>query len=103
MIAIFLVIVGMFRETLSTIVLLTPIFQPVLLILGVDPVQIGIMFAVLSEFGFLTPPLGVNLYVASAVSGATVESISKAVIPFVIVLLVFCSLLIVFPWLSTVG
>jgi len=103
LIAIFLVFVGMFMETLSTIVLLTPIFLPALLILGVDPVQFGILFVVLSEVGFLTPPLGVNLYVASAVSGASVEKVSKAVIPFVIVLLVFCGFLIVFPWLSTVG
>jgi len=103
MISLFLVFVGTFMETLSTIVLLTPIFLPTLAALGVNPVQFGILFVVLSEVGFLTPPLGVNLYVASAVSGQSVESISKAVIPFVLLLLSFCALLIAFPWISTVG
>ena len=103
LIAGFLVFVGMFMETLSTIVLLTPVFLPALITLGVDPVQFGILFVVLSEVGFLTPPLGVNLYVASAITGVSVEKVSKAVIPFVLVLLAFCALLIVFPWLSTVG
>lgn len=103
LISAFLVFVGMFMETLSTIVLLTPIFLPILLALGVHPVQFGILFVVLSEVGFLTPPLGVNLYVASAVSGEPVETLSKAVLPFVLVLLGFCGLLIAVPWLSTVG
>ena len=103
LIAVFLVFVGMFMETLSTIVLLTPVFLPVLIKLGVDPVQFGILFVVLSEVGFLTPPLGVNLYVASAISGESVERVSRAIIPFVLVLLGFCTLLIFVPWLSTVG
>ena len=87
LIAAFLVFVGMFMETLSTIVLLTPVFLPVLIKLGVNPVQFGILFVVLSEVGFLTPPLGVNLYVASAISGESVERVSRAIIPFVLVLL----------------
>jgi len=103
LIAVFLVFVGMFMETLSTIVLLTPIFLPALVSLGVDPVQFGILFVVLSEVGFLTPPLGVNLYVASAITNVSVEQVSKSVLPFVFVLLAFCTLLIFFPWLSTVG
>ena len=102
-IAVFLVIVGMFMETLSTIVLLTPVFLPALMLLGVDPVHFGILFVVLSEVGFLTPPLGVNLYVASAITGVSVEKVSVAVIPFVVLLLAFCLLLILFPWLSTIG
>jgi len=103
LIAIFLVLVGMFMETLSTIVLLTPVFLPALLVLGIDPVHFGILFVVLSEVGFLTPPLGVNLYVASAITGESVEKVSVAVLPFVAVLLAFCVLLMLFPWLSTIG
>ena len=103
LIAAFLVFVGMFMETLSTIVLLTPVFLPALIKLGVDPVHFGILFVVLSEVGFLTPPLGVNLYVASAITGESVENVRKAVLPFVFVLLAFCIILIMFPWLATVG
>lgn len=103
LISVFLVFVGTFMETLSTIVLLTPIFLPILKDLNIDPVQFGILFVVLSEVGFLTPPLGVNLYVASAISKQGIEPISRAVIPFVMVLLFFCCILILIPWISTTG
>jgi C4-dicarboxylate transporter, DctM subunit len=103
MISVFLVFVGTFMETLSTIVLLTPIFLPVMQDVGVDPVHFGILFVVLSEVGFLTPPLGVNLYVASAVSGLRIETISRAVVPFILVLLGFTAVLILFPSISTWG
>jgi C4-dicarboxylate transporter DctM subunit len=103
LISVFLVFVGTFMETLSTIVLLTPIFLPVLKKLAVDPVHFGILFVVLSEVGFLTPPLGVNLFVASALSRLTLESISRAVLPFVALLLAFNVVLILLPWISTWG
>ncbi|MFC6672645.1 TRAP transporter large permease [Marinobacterium aestuariivivens] len=102
-IAMLLVFIGTFMETLSTIVLLVPVFLPALLALGVDPVHFGILFVVLSEVGFLTPPLGVNLYVASAISGQSIESVSKAVLPFLMILLLFCALLIIVPDIATIG
>ncbi len=90
-------------ETLSTIVLLTPIFLPIMAQIGVDPVHFGIIFVVICEIGFLTPPLGVNLYVASAISGVSLEEISKGVIPFILTMLCVVALLIFFPGLSTWG
>ena len=51
-------------ETLATIILLTPILLPVVVALGVDPIHFGILLVITSEIGFLTPPLGVNLFVA---------------------------------------
>ena len=98
-----LVIVGMFMETLSTIVLLTPIFLPLLLSLGVDPAHFGILFVVVSQVGFLTPPLGVNLFVASALSGASLERIARAVLPLILLLLGMVVFFILVPWVSTVG
>ena len=102
-VCIFLIIVGTFMETLSTIVLLTPIFLPIMAQIGVDPVHFGIIFVVMCEIGFLTPPLGVNLYVASAISGVSLEEISKGVIPFILTMLCVVALLIFFPGLSTWG
>jgi C4-dicarboxylate transporter DctM subunit len=102
-VCIFLIIVGTFMETLSTIVLLTPIFLPIMAQIGVDPVHFGIIFVVICEIGFLTPPLGVNLYVASAISGVSLEEISKGVIPFILTMLCVVALLIFFPKLSTWG
>ena len=103
MISLFLVVVGMFMETLSMVVLLTPIFLPVVVKLGIDPVHFGIIFVVLCEVGFMTPPLGVNLFVASALSKISIEAISKASLKFVFLLLAFTLLLIYVPWIATVG
>jgi len=103
MISLFLIIVETFMETLSTIVLLTPIFLPILKKVGVDPVHFGILFVILSEVGFVTPPLGVNLYVASALSNLTIEEISKGVLPFIIVLCFVIALFIAFPGICTWG
>lgn len=99
----FMVLCGMFGESLSLIVLLTPIFLPIFIKLGVDPVQFGILFVVLCEVGFLTPPLGVTLFVASAISKVSIEQVSKAALKFVALLLAFVMLLILVPWISTVG
>jgi C4-dicarboxylate transporter DctM subunit len=103
MIAVLLVIVGLFMETLSSIVLLTPVLLPPLLQVGGDAVHFGILFIVLSEIGMLTPPLGVNLFVASAISKLSIERISKAVLPLIVVLLFFVLLLILVPSISTWG
>ena len=103
LISAFLVVCGMFGEFLSMIVLLTPIFLPIVTKLGVNPVQFGILFVVLCEIGFLTPPLGVTLFVASAVSKVSIEQVSKAAVKFVVLLLAFVMLLILVPWIATVG
>jgi C4-dicarboxylate transporter DctM subunit len=103
LITMFLVLVGTFMETLSNIVLLTPIFLPVLVKLGVDSVHFGILYVILSEVGLLTPPLGVNLFVASALTRLGIEQISLAVVPFVILFLAFSVLLILVPKIATWG
>lgn len=102
-IALFLIFVETFMETLSTIVLLTPIFLPILKLVGVDPVHFGILFVIISEVGFLTPPLGVNLYVASALSNLTIEEISKGVLPFIVVICLVIVLFIAVPEICTWG
>ena len=103
LISLFLIFVETFMETLSTIVLLTPIFLPILAKVGIDPVHFGILFVVLSEVGFLTPPLGVNLYVASAISNLSIEQISRGVIPFILMICAVIMVLILFPDISTWG
>lgn len=103
LISAFLLFVGTFMETLSTIVLLTPLFLPILKIINVDPVHFGILFVILSEVGFLTPPLGVNLYVASAISGLTLEEVSKGVIQFIILMCAVVVLFIYWPGICTYG
>lgn len=101
MILLLLLFTGMFMETLSQIIILTPIFLPVVTELGVDPVFFGIFFILSIEIGFLTPPIGGNLFVASKLSDSTILEVSKEEIPFIAVFLLWAILLIFFPGIVT--
>lgn len=83
-----LIFIGMFMETLAGIILLAPILLPVVTDLGVHPVHFGIIMILAAEIGFLTPPVGDNLNVASAISGLTLEEVAKSTLPFTIVLII---------------
>ncbi len=96
-----LLFIGMFMETLATIIILTPLLLPVVTALGVDPIHFGILLVVNSEIGFLTPPLGVNLFVASGISGVSIENIAKGILPFILALLAAITLLTFVPEIST--
>ncbi|HYE10612.1 MAG TPA: TRAP transporter large permease [Patescibacteria group bacterium] len=101
LINLFLLFIGMFMETLATVIILTPLLLPVVMRLGVDPIHFGILLVVNSEIGFLTPPLGVNLFVASGISKISIERITKAIIPFIIALFLAVTLLTFLPQIST--
>ena len=96
-----LYVLGMFMETLATIIILVPVLLPMILQLGIDPIHFGIILVVTNNVAMLTPPLGVNLFVASRIGGISVERISVAVIPY-LVALTLCILLFTFvPAIST--
>jgi C4-dicarboxylate transporter DctM subunit len=97
-----LVVLGTFMETLSTIIILTPILLPLVKQLGIDPIHFGIVLVVASEIGFLTPPLGVNLFVASNISGLPLEKVARAVVPFIVAMIGALVVVITVPWISTV-
>jgi len=83
-IGIFYIIIGTFMESLAQIILFTSVFLPLVESLGVDPVLFGVFTVMTCEIGFLTPPLGGNLNVASRISGITIEQVSVAVLPFIL-------------------
>jgi C4-dicarboxylate transporter DctM subunit len=85
LIIVFLIFVGMFMETLATIMILTPVLLPVMTKLGVDPIHFGIILVCCCEIGFETPPLGENLFIASGIANTSIEDISLKAIPFSIV------------------
>lgn len=87
----FLLFVGMFMETLAAIMILTPVLLPVAYNLGIDPIHFGIVVVCCLSIGFQTPPLGENLFIASGVSGTSIEEISMRALPFA-----FTSVLAVF-------
>ncbi|MDR1932551.1 MAG: TRAP transporter large permease [Spirochaetales bacterium] len=80
----FFLFIGMWMESSTQIIILTPLLLPVLVSMGVNPVQFGIMFVIGCEIGFETPPLGINLFVASELAGTTIEKISREALPFVL-------------------
>ncbi|MEM8827643.1 MAG: TRAP transporter large permease subunit, partial [Pseudomonadota bacterium] len=100
LIGIFYIIVGTFMESLAQIILFTAVFLPLVTNLGVDPVLFGVFTVITCEIGFLTPPLGGNLNVASRISGITIEQISVAVLPFILAYSLGLLILIFFPEIS---
>jgi len=88
LITVLLLIVGMFMDTLAAIIILTPILLPIAIEIGYDPVHFGILMVVNLAIGFFTPPVGVNLFVASGISGVSIEALSRAVLPFLFAMLI---------------
>ncbi|MEA4893045.1 MAG: TRAP transporter large permease [Peptococcaceae bacterium] len=79
-----LLVVGCFMETNAALIILTPIFLPIVVALGVNPIHFGIIMIVNLAIGMSTPPLGVNLFVACGINKISIERISKAAVPFLI-------------------
>lgn len=100
LIGVFYIIIGTFMESLAQIILFTAVFLPLVTNLGVDPVLFGVFTVITCEIGFLTPPLGGNLNVASRISGVTIEQISVAVLPFIIAYCLGLLILIFVPEIS---
>lgn len=95
-----LFVVGMFLDAGPAIIILGPILGPIFVDLGVHPVHFAIIMCVNLTVGLATPPMGLVLFVASAVSKERVESISKAILPFLAVEIVVIFLITYFPALS---
>ena len=92
--------VGMIMDTTPAIMILTPILLPVATAFGVDSVHFGIIMVVNLAIGFVTPPIGVNLFVASSLSDVPVMSLARKAAPMIVLFLIALLLLTYIPWLS---
>ena len=92
---------GMFMETLSTLIILVPVILPVIIQLGIDPIHFGIILVLTNETALLTPPLGVNIFVSSRIAGISVERNALAVLPYVGTLTLCVLLIAFFPSIAT--
>lgn len=92
---------GMFLDTISSVVLLSPLFAPLLMAYGFDPVYIGVIFVVNLCIGMITPPMGPNLYIAMRIANSPLESALKEALPMMLVLFGVLVILILFPPLVT--
>ena len=88
LIGLIILVAGVFMETSSAIILLTPVFLPLVKAMGVNLVHFGVVFAVGLAIGMITPPVAINLFVASGITGLPITKISKAIIPYLIGLIV---------------
>jgi len=97
---IFLLVVGCLMDIFSALIVVVPLIVPVALGFGVDPVHLGIVFLTNLEIGYLTPPVGLNLFISSYRFGEPVISLYRASIPFLLLLLAALLVITYFPALS---
>lgn len=96
----FLLVVGCFIDAIPAIIVLTPILLPLVEMIGVDPIHFGVFLVVNLAIGFITPPYGVNLFVAAAISGETIEGISKNILMAFLAMVACLMLITYFPAIS---
>jgi len=97
-----LLIAGNFMEPSSIILIMAPILFPAAVALGINPVHLGILIDVNMEVGLCHPPVGLNLYVASGISRLGITELTKAVLPWLVTMLVFLVIVTYWPWLTLV-
>lgn len=96
-----LLILGMFLEGIAVIVLTVPLFAPVMVQIGIDPVQFGVIMIMCSMLGLLTPPVGMVLFAVSSVANMPVGRLSRALVPYLIGLAVVLLAVVSIPAVST--
>jgi len=99
---IILLIVGCFLDPTSAILVLTPLFIPIVKTIGVDPIHFGIVMTVNIAIGMFTPPFGLNIFVARSVLGVPLETIYRGVLPFAVVQILALLIITYWPELSLI-
>jgi tripartite ATP-independent transporter DctM subunit len=97
MINVFLLIVGCFMEALAALIILIPVFMPVIKAVGIDPVHFGLVVVLNLMIGTLTPPVGIVLFVVARVAKLPFEEVTRATAPFLVPLIIVLILITVFP------
>jgi C4-dicarboxylate transporter DctM subunit len=92
-----LVLMGLFLEALSMMLIMVPVLAPSLLGLGIDPIWFGVFFVIMIECALITPPVGLNLYVIQAVGKASMQEVAKGVWPFLVLMLSTVLLIYMIP------
>jgi len=98
----FFLLCGCFMEGLVVVLLLTPIFLPVFIGIGINPIHAGVIMITNLAIGLITPPIGICLFATSSATGIPLESIIRVILPFIASMLIALIIINVFPWLSLV-
>ncbi|HEB94830.1 MAG TPA: TRAP transporter large permease subunit [Sedimenticola thiotaurini] len=91
-----LLLMGLFLESLSMLLIMVPVLYPSLVGMGIDPIWFGVLFVVMIECALITPPVGMNLFVIQAVGEARLQEVVKGVWPFTLMML--ASVLLLYLW-----
>jgi C4-dicarboxylate transporter DctM subunit len=106
MVAVVLLIMGLFMEALSMMLIMVPVLITAVMALGIDPIWFGIFFVVMIECALITPPVGLNLFVIQSVGEARMQEFAAGVLPFLLLMLVTVALMVMLPqvvlWLPSV-
>ncbi len=97
---ILLLVAGNFMEPSAILLIMAPILFPIAVQLGIDPIHLGIIMVVNMEIGMITPPVGLNLFVTSGITGESITWIMRASLPWLMILLVFLVLITYIPQIS---
>ncbi len=100
LINIILLVAGNLMDPTSVVLILAPIIFPLAIELGIDPVHLGVIMVVNMEIGMVTPPVGLNLFVASGVSKLPLTSVIRASLPWLLLLLTFLVVVTYVPQIS---
>jgi len=98
---ILLLIAGNFMEPSAILLIMAPILFPIAMQLGIDPIHLGIIMVVNMEIGMITPPVGLNLFVTSGITGMPLTDVVRAALPWLGLLLVFLIIITYVPFIST--
>lgn len=98
----FLLIVGCLMDIFSAIVIQAPLIAPLGLAFGVDPIHLGILFLANMELGYLTPPVGLNLFLSSYRFKKSLPEVTRSAVPMMLVLLAGVGLITFIPALTTI-
>jgi len=101
LINIFLLLMGTFVETTASLILFVPVVLPLLSNIGIDPLTSGVMIVTNLAIGMLTPPLGICLIVSGTIAESKILDISRAILPFLIVMIIDLLLITFIPFLTT--
>ena len=97
----FLLIIGTFMETASSLIIFVPLLIPLVPHMGIDPVQFGVVVVLNLAIGMLTPPMGICLFVSCSIAGISMEKISVAVVPFLLIMIVDLLIVSFVPFFTT--
>jgi tripartite ATP-independent transporter DctM subunit len=100
LIAAVLLVVGCFMETVSAIIIFTPLFLPLAKAAGISPVHLGMVVVMTLVVGVITPPVGIVLFILERISGMPLDKVIRAVLPFYVPLIIAILLVVFFPQLS---